>query len=158
MAHSAAAFPSGKTYLASLPDRAEINFPLLAELVAQAEATAPRFSWEVINRLAALPEAANLHQEQLDILKSALQRWFVSLYQPHLPGSSDAKVQSSQVPLTLLLSNFEIIIRYGREVAGHSLQNQAAMGAFLQSLSHELANRQLGVEQRLQFLSELLVD
>jgi hypothetical protein len=165
----------GETKLPCSFDRAvELNLPeiltaqpetnLLNLLLAHAEAAAPQFSSTILANLVSSPTAPNPPEHDLELLTYELQHWFTSLFQPGIPTEPDRsnhKTRSQQnhlrLPLSFLLSNLEIILRFGREITLLSPQSELSMQAFIKSLSYKLANKQVDAEQRLEFVSSLML-
>jgi hypothetical protein len=138
---------------------------ILAELAPHAEAIAPHFSRAVIINLATSPIADRLPIREPELLKDELEHWFTTLFYPHNSGSqyiSNNKTETqrshSHLPLSFLLSNLEIILSFGHKVTSFSPQSELFSPAFVKSLSFELAKKQVDVEWRLEFVSNLFLE
>ena len=133
-------------------------------LLAHAEAAAPQFSGAILASLVSSPTAPNPQEHDLELLECELQHWFTSLFEPRIPNRQDRsnhKIRSKRnhlcFPLSFLLNNLEIILRFGHAITSLSPQSELSMQAFIKSLSYELAHKQVDTEQRLEFVSSLML-
>ena len=127
-------------------------------------AAAPQFCEAFLANLNRSKIVLDLPEADLESLKGELQQWFVGLFKTQNPDVQEAdqtitRRQRSryQLPLSFLLRNLGIILRYGREVAAHSPQSELSLRRFMNALSYELANKQVDVERRLEYVSTLLL-
>jgi hypothetical protein len=137
---------------------------LLSPLRLHAEATAPRFCRAML--ASCLPHSAifNPTTQEMKLLTDELQQWFVDLFTIHNPGDYDRRSRklgstrsSNQLPLSFLLGNLEIILLAGCEVTSQSSQIEPAFRSYVMKLAYELTKYQIDIEDRLEFMSELML-
>ena len=129
-----------------------------------AKSAAPLFCDALLASLRRSKLKLNLPEGDLEPLRSELQRWFVGLFKPREADIQDLNQRQAypqrnrfQLPLSFLLCNLEIILRFGREVAALSPHSEQSLQRFMRSLSDELAQKQVGVEQGLDEVTGLLL-
>ena len=145
-------------------DQFETMENLLSPLRLHAEATAPRFCRAMLTSFLPYSAIINPSTQEMKLLTDELQQWFVDLFTIHNPGEYDhcsrrlgSTRNSNQLHLSFLLGNLEIILLAGCEVTSQSPQIEAAFRAYVMKLACELTKYQIDVEQRLEFMSELML-
>lgn len=145
---------AGGTYLEGIfHHQPEPEYHLLSQLLPQAEVTARAFSNEVLTRLANTPIILIMPVVDLGPLTYELRHWFTNLFRFQNPASQEIlnpETESQQnqfhLPLSFLLNNLEIILKFGQEVTAQSSQSELSWRAFVESLSLEFARKQVDVE------------
>jgi hypothetical protein len=125
-----------------------------ASLSDTAKAIAPQFCESVLAGLGRSKLVRRQTESDLESLRAELQRWFIALFNPRNPDGHPQRVQF-QIPLSFLLQNLDITLRYGRKVTAFSPHSEQLLSRFIRSLSDELAKRQVDVEQHLEYVSGL---
>jgi hypothetical protein len=143
--------------------QSEKEIILLTQLRPIADAASPHFGSEMLYIILSSSEAMQLSPRDQDLIKSELQQWFLELFRPRrtrtlrFPNHDNRTTRSNfPLPLSFLLINLDIILKYGKEVTSLSEESEGAMHAFVRSLSIELAAKHVGVEQHLEVLTSLL--
>ncbi len=100
----------------------------------------------------------------MKLLTDELQQWFVDMFTIQNPGDYDRRSRrlgstrsSNQLPLPFLLGNLEIILLTGCEVTSQNPQIEPAFSAYIMIFAYELTKYQIDVEQRLEFISDLML-
>jgi len=145
-------------------DQFETMENLLFTLRLHAEAAAPRFCRAMLTGFLPYSAIINPSTQEMKLLTTELQQWFVDLFTIHNSGDFDHRDRrlgstrsSNQLPVSFLLGNLEIILLAGFEVTSQSPQMELAFRAYVMKLACELTKYQIDVEQRLEFMSELML-
>jgi hypothetical protein len=145
-------------------DQFETMENLLSPLRLQAEAAAPRFCRAMLTSFLPYSAITNPSPREMKLLTEELQQWFIDLFTIHNPGDYDRRSRrlgstrsSNKPPLSFLLGNLEIILLAGCEVTSQSPHIEPAFRAYIMKLAYELTKYQIDVEQRLEFMSELML-
>ena len=119
---------------------------LLTGLQEQAQAVAPQLSEAFYARLLTHPNTAEYVEGQIADRKKTLQGWFVRLFQGHYDQDYvRSRLRIGQVhvqiglPVRYPLAMMDLILNFGREVAGQSSQPEQAMSAFQKLLALDIA-------------------
>lgn len=156
----------GETELGAphIPAQTENDSLLLSSLRPHAEAVAADFGREILASFLESQTTFRFARPDLDLLESESQHWFIGLFSPPNFGYRGAHQNEFifppdrvHLPLSLLLNQLEIILKFGYKVTALSPQSERSWIAFSKSLSAEFARQRIYAEQHLEFVSELLL-
>jgi hypothetical protein len=145
-------------------DLLKFEAQLLASIGTQAEESARRFSGAVLANVSSSLQESDLPFDHHGTLSTELERWFLALFQSSdsgilkdLSNTIQKQGNPSHLPLPFLLSNLELILKYGYEAISYNPHSELLWRAFIRSLSLNLTRNLVGVEQQLQGVNDLLL-
>jgi hypothetical protein len=135
----------------------EPEMGLLATFVDMAEAIAPFFSRDFIAKLSNLPTPFNPLELDNQELEIKLQLWSVNLFGASMYPKPGDLPGGLKLPVFTYISLMGLIIKYGLKVIQGSSQRDQAREAFIKLLACDLAQKQITMQENIEYISSLLL-